>query len=174
MWRNGLQFDFGVGFLFPITSQGSCSCPRERIFGTFVSWVIQAACLYMQTFSFIECFTGFTHTGRSESNSGQPLTIFGNVCAARTVLLMIVCMALGIHWTATGLRIICVYIATHVFYGIASFDCLVAIAPLRLSSHQLAAWWISRTWDMWLRTSTPVTLTCCFDDCQRLRQQLIS
>lgn len=35
---------------------------------------------------------------------GQPLTAFGNKCSARFALLLILCMAIGVHWVATWLQ----------------------------------------------------------------------
>lgn len=36
---------------------------------------------------------------------GQPLTRFGNKCCARFAMLVVICMALSIHWVATWLHV---------------------------------------------------------------------
>lgn len=38
-------------------------------------------------------------------DSGQPLTQFGNKCCARFSLLLILCMALSIHWVVAWLHV---------------------------------------------------------------------
>ena len=42
--------------------------------------------------------------------AGQPLTRFGNSCCARFTLLMILCMALSVHWIVSWLHITCLWI----------------------------------------------------------------